>query len=318
MNKPTTYTVILHGIESKGLAKQIAEAAHGWGAMMWSREQDGVIRAYPNSEANRVEILEEAPTPPPEAVKAPAQSPEEGDKCRVEGCDGKYGYQPVENCSCHFNPPCSACVENPLVCLDCGDDPSVLLQPEAVKADTGAPADESGLKELGVAISALDATLKAHGHRIMIEVQPADLFRYLGYMRTLYLRPAALPTGADTASRARRVPTTIHRNTEGHRCATCDGTHAHVHGYDDQGEVPGHYDGSDWVLPKAPTPSTGSEGADTGALDLADDLDAIKLALETGTARSIKAERPIYAAAVAALARLRPLPPESSPAKGGN
>lgn len=46
---------------------------------------------------------------------------EEGDKCRMLECEGKYGYHPVENCSCHISPPCYKCVENPMVCLDCGD-----------------------------------------------------------------------------------------------------------------------------------------------------------------------------------------------------
>lgn len=47
---------------------------------------------------------------------------EEGDKCRFDDCDGEYGYKRVENCYCHISPPCHNCVENPLVCLDCGDD----------------------------------------------------------------------------------------------------------------------------------------------------------------------------------------------------
>lgn len=44
----------------------------------------------------------------------------------------------------------------------------------------------------------------------------------------------------------KRTPTRIFRNPEGIRCSTCDGTDAHVHGYDDQGEVPGRSDGSDF------------------------------------------------------------------------
>ncbi len=47
---------------------------------------------------------------------------EEGDRCRFEDCDGEYGYEKVENCSCHISPPCHQCVENPLVCLGCGDE----------------------------------------------------------------------------------------------------------------------------------------------------------------------------------------------------
>jgi len=29
-------------------------------------------------------------------------------------------YAPVRNCSCHISPPCHSCVENPIVCADCG------------------------------------------------------------------------------------------------------------------------------------------------------------------------------------------------------
>lgn len=45
---------------------------------------------------------------------------EEGDCCDVEDCPGFMGYESVVGCSCHINPPCSQCVENPLVCLHCG------------------------------------------------------------------------------------------------------------------------------------------------------------------------------------------------------
>jgi len=43
---------------------------------------------------------------------------EEGDICGKDGCDGVLGYEPAKNCSCHLNPPCSVCVDNPLVCLN--------------------------------------------------------------------------------------------------------------------------------------------------------------------------------------------------------
>jgi len=45
---------------------------------------------------------------------------EEGDKCPFPKCNGKLYYPPVENCSCHINAPCSACVNNKLVCDKCG------------------------------------------------------------------------------------------------------------------------------------------------------------------------------------------------------
>lgn len=46
---------------------------------------------------------------------------EEGDKC--PHCDGKMGLEPVQGCTCHIWPPCSQCVDNPLVCLKCGFNP---------------------------------------------------------------------------------------------------------------------------------------------------------------------------------------------------
>lgn len=45
---------------------------------------------------------------------------EEGDYCPCEDCGGRLVSPPVEGCSCHISPPCSACVNNPLVCDSCG------------------------------------------------------------------------------------------------------------------------------------------------------------------------------------------------------
>lgn len=45
---------------------------------------------------------------------------QEGDRCNRDGCEGRMGYEPVGNCSCHISPPCAACEHNPLVCLSCG------------------------------------------------------------------------------------------------------------------------------------------------------------------------------------------------------
>jgi hypothetical protein len=46
--------------------------------------------------------------------------PEEGMPCPHTGCDGELEFQPVENCSCHINPPCPGCVEQTLWCPTCG------------------------------------------------------------------------------------------------------------------------------------------------------------------------------------------------------
>lgn len=44
---------------------------------------------------------------------------EEGDKCQTEGCDGEMEFGILENCSCHVNAPCSACVDQKLTCDKC-------------------------------------------------------------------------------------------------------------------------------------------------------------------------------------------------------
>lgn len=45
---------------------------------------------------------------------------EEGDTCNMGGCEGTLGFEPVQDCQCHISPPCHKCVDNPLVCLECG------------------------------------------------------------------------------------------------------------------------------------------------------------------------------------------------------
>ena len=41
----------------------------------------------------------------------------EGDKC--PHCGGLIEFEPVENCSCHINPPCGACTSARLTCTNC-------------------------------------------------------------------------------------------------------------------------------------------------------------------------------------------------------
>lgn len=48
---------------------------------------------------------------------------EENDICPEPKCNGKLYYPPVENCSCHLNPPCSACTDNRIRCDKCGYEP---------------------------------------------------------------------------------------------------------------------------------------------------------------------------------------------------
>lgn len=44
---------------------------------------------------------------------------EEGDECPELECNGVLAYLEVEDCRCHTNPPCHACVNNPLTCTEC-------------------------------------------------------------------------------------------------------------------------------------------------------------------------------------------------------
>lgn len=44
----------------------------------------------------------------------------EGDTCNRAGCQGVIHTLPVENCSCHICPPCSACTSPRSFCPVCG------------------------------------------------------------------------------------------------------------------------------------------------------------------------------------------------------
>lgn len=66
---------------------------------------------------------------------------EEGAICRRDGCQGVIEIEPVENCSCHISPPCSACTAPRAFCPECDwherDEP----EPEA-KPPTQAEVDQ--------------------------------------------------------------------------------------------------------------------------------------------------------------------------------
>jgi hypothetical protein len=71
----------------------------------------------------------------PDDIHQPYVGTEEGDTCnriaepdedaprgyRPRPCSGTMHYGKVENCSCHINPPCGHCEDNPLVCDTCGE-----------------------------------------------------------------------------------------------------------------------------------------------------------------------------------------------------
>lgn len=44
---------------------------------------------------------------------------QEGDVCNRQNCTGIIAVHPVENCSCHINPPCSACTSPRAYCPTC-------------------------------------------------------------------------------------------------------------------------------------------------------------------------------------------------------
>lgn len=43
----------------------------------------------------------------------------EDEPCNRNGCAGVIKLEPVENCSCHISPPCSACVDQAAFCPVC-------------------------------------------------------------------------------------------------------------------------------------------------------------------------------------------------------
>ena len=45
---------------------------------------------------------------------------DDGEKCNRNGCDGIIETREAENCSCHINPPCSACTSPRNYCDKCG------------------------------------------------------------------------------------------------------------------------------------------------------------------------------------------------------
>lgn len=53
--------------------------------------------------------------------EASAPGDEEGARCNRDGCGGTMIVPEVEGCTCFISPPCSACVNNPLTCDECGE-----------------------------------------------------------------------------------------------------------------------------------------------------------------------------------------------------
>jgi hypothetical protein len=45
---------------------------------------------------------------------------QENEICNRKECKGIIQLHPIENCSCHINPPCSSCTTPKAYCPDCG------------------------------------------------------------------------------------------------------------------------------------------------------------------------------------------------------
>lgn len=56
----------------------------------------------------------------------------DGDVCNRNGCQGRIGTHPSENCSCHISPPCWSCTSPRNFCPECDwqekDDPLVVQE----------------------------------------------------------------------------------------------------------------------------------------------------------------------------------------------
>jgi hypothetical protein len=65
----------------------------------------------------------------------------EGDTCGRGGCSGEIQQDPTENCSCHINPPCSACTSPREFCDTCDwraeDDDAYVPAPSAPDCPRG-------------------------------------------------------------------------------------------------------------------------------------------------------------------------------------
>ena len=57
---------------------------------------------------------------------------EEGSTCPNAGCNGTMKPSEIVGCSCHINPPCSACVDAGYECVECGWESNPYEEPEVV------------------------------------------------------------------------------------------------------------------------------------------------------------------------------------------
>lgn len=91
---------------------------------------------------------------------------EEGDKCPEKDCKGSLEYVRQKSCSCHISPPCSACVDAPLVCTECGGTPE---EPEQKEAFITPDSTLRVYKPRPLDSSKIDYRIKGHTHFSMIK-----------------------------------------------------------------------------------------------------------------------------------------------------
>ena len=106
----------------------------------------------------------------------------EGDICGFEGCQGILEYVRQTSCSCHINPPCSACTDAPLVCGICEEEIETVFKmtsekPWDIKIKTLADLDKTKI----------DSVSQSHPRgQMLVGVYPEgttmkDIEKHIGY-----------------------------------------------------------------------------------------------------------------------------------------
>ena len=115
--------------------------------------------------------------------------PEEGGIC-PECHAGRMHFPKVENCSCHINPPCSACTGNKLTCDDCGWEyeppaPETLYRmtaPGLTEVYTRRPSVElgGGKRLFDFDYNSASGSTMEYSGKCTPEVKPKDILDYFG------------------------------------------------------------------------------------------------------------------------------------------
>ena len=109
----------------------------------------------------------------------------EGCPCPKD-CGGMLYYPLVENCSCHINPPCAACISVKLTCNECGEEfrkaeksfyiyPWALPQREKPSHDLG-----SGKRIFDYSYDGRSGSTMVYQGRYEGDVSPQDIIKLFG------------------------------------------------------------------------------------------------------------------------------------------